>query len=149
MKRALAILTLVLIRTLSGNAQSVETESKILAMERLWGAAAQLRDVKALDSIFDDSMTYVHIDGRLMTKAEVLADTQAVSPVDIVVDSSVAHSHGNVVIVTGILHLKGVKSGKPYLQYGRYMDTWLRKENHWVCISSMTTPMKKQGPADD
>lgn len=148
MKRTLAILILALIGTWRGSAQSLETESKILALERLWGAAAQLRDIKALDSIFDDSMTYVHIDGRLMTKAEVLADTRAVSPVEIVVDSSVAHSHGNVVIVTGILHLKGVKSGKLYLQYGRYMDTWLRKENHWVCVSSMTTPMRKQGAND-
>ena len=112
-----------------------------MALERLWGAAAQLRDIKALESIFDDQMTYVHIDGRLMTKAEVLADTRAVSAVEIVVDSSVAHSHGNVVIVTGILHLKGVEAGKPYLRYGRYVDTWLPKANHWVCISSMTTPV--------
>jgi len=148
MKRRLAILILVVLGAWPGNAQSRETESKILALERLWGAAAQLRDIRALESIFDDSMTYVHIDGRLMTKSEVLADTRAVSPVEIVVDSSVAHSHGNVVMVTGILHLKGVKSGKPYLQYGRYMDTWLRKQNHWVCVSSMTTPMKK-GPVDD
>lgn len=148
MKRIFAILILVILGTRPGNAQS-ETESKILALERLWGAAAQMRDIKALESIFDDSMTYVHIDGRLMTKAEVLGDTRAVSPVEIVVDSSVAHSHGNVVIVTGILHLKGVKSGKPYLQYGRYMDTWLRKQNHWVCISSMTTPLRKQGAPYD
>ena len=142
MKRALAIFILVLVGTRLGNAQS-ETESKILTLERLWGAAAQLRDIKALDSIFDPSMTYVDIDGRLMTKAEVLADTQAARPVEIVVDSSVAHAHGNVVIVTGILHLRGVESGKAYLQYGRFVDTWLRKENHWVCVASMTTPMRK------
>ena len=142
MKRTLAISVLVLMTTSLGNAQS-DAESKILTLERLWGAAAQSRDIKALESIFDDSMTYVHIDGRLMTKAEVLADTRAVSPVEITVDSSVAHSYGNVVIVTGILHLKGVNSGKLYTQYGRYMDTWLRKENHWVCVSSMTTPIRK------
>jgi len=120
-----------------------DTESKVLALERLWGEAAQFRDIKALDTIFDDSMIYVHIDGRLMTKAQVLADTRAVSSVEIVVDSSVAHSHGNVVIVTGVLHLRGVEAGKPYLRYGRYLDTWLPKGDRWVCVSSMTTPMRR------
>ena len=111
MKTSIAVLILMCLGTLPGSAQSHnEAESKVLALERLWGAAAQMRDIKALDSIFDDSMTYVHIDGRLMTKAEVLADTSATSAVEIVVDSSVARSHGGVVIVTGILHLKGVDS---------------------------------------
>lgn len=142
MKTASALLILVCLGTLPGYAQSrTEAESKVVALERLWGAAAQFRDIKALESIFDDEMTYVHIDGRLMTKAEVLADTRAVSAVEIVVDSSVAHSHGNVVIVTGILHLKGVEAGKPYLHYGRYVDTWVPKSDRWVCISSMTTPV--------
>ncbi len=120
-----------------------EAESKVLALERLWGEAAQFRDIRALESIFDDALTYVHIDGRLMTKDEVLQDTKATSPVQIVVDSSVARSHGNVVIVTGILHLSGEESGKAYLRYGRYLDTWVAKGNHWVCVSSMTTPIKK------
>ena len=121
-----------------------EAESKVLALERLWAEAAQIRDIKALDSIFDDSIAYVHIDGRLMTKAEVLADTRAVNPVEIVVHSSAAHSYGNVVIVTGVMQLKGVEHGKPYLQYGRFLDTWVLKDNHWVCISSMTTPIVKK-----
>jgi ketosteroid isomerase-like protein len=120
-----------------------EIESKVLALERSWGAAAQMRDTKALESIFDNSMVYVDIDGRLMTKAQVLADTMAVSPVDIVVQSSVARSQGNAVIVTGVLQLKGVEGGKPYLRYGRFLDTWLDKGDHWVCVSSMTTEITK------
>jgi ketosteroid isomerase-like protein len=117
-------------------------ESKVLALERLWGAAAQMRDIKALESIFDDSMVYVDVDGKLMTKAQVLADTKALSPVDIVVQSSSARSYGNVVIVTGVMQLKGVEGGKSYLRYGRFLDTWVEKGDHWLCLSSMTTAMK-------
>ena len=102
-----------------------------------------MRDIRALASIFDDSLIYVHIDGRLMTKPQVLVDTQSLDPVDIVVDSSMAQTHGKFVIVTGILHLKGIENGKPYLKYGRYLDTWILTENHWVCVSSMTTLIKK------
>jgi ketosteroid isomerase-like protein len=139
-----AVLILAFLGTLPVRAQSAhEAESKVLTLERLWGSAAQMRDTKALDSIFDDSMAYVDISGRLMTKGEVLADTSAVSAVDIVVASSVARSHGNVIVVTGIMKLKGVDKGKPYLRYGRFLDTWMKKGDHWVCISSMTTATQK------
>jgi len=143
MRCVCALLIFVCFSSWAGNAQSKETESKILALERLWGEAAQLRDIRALDSIFDDSMVYVHVDGRLMSKADVLSDTKSASAVEIVVESSVAHSYADVVIVTGLLHLRGMQSGKPYDQHGRYLDTWVLKDNHWVCVSSMTTPLRK------
>src|ERR1700749_2272116 len=108
-------------------AQGSEDESKVMALERLWGSAAQMRDIKALDTIFDDSLIYVSVDGRLMTKSQVLAETKADAPVDGVVKSSVAHLHGNVVIVTGVMQLKGTEGGKSYLRYGRFMDTWMNK----------------------
>lgn len=123
--------------------ERVDAESKVLALERLWGAAAQLRDVKALESIFDDGLVYVHVDGRLMTKAEVLADTKQVSAVEIVLESSAVHWHGKVVMVTGVMRLRGVESGRSYERHARFLDTWLNKGDHWVCLASMTTPVKK------
>jgi len=143
MRFTCALLIFVCFANWTGNAQSAAAESKILALERLWGEAAQFRDIKALESIFDDSLVYVHIDGRLMSKTDVLNDTKTVSPVEIVVDSSVARSYGDVVIATGVLQLRGTESGKPYRRYGRYLDTWVLKGNHWMCVSSMTTPIRK------
>jgi hypothetical protein len=144
MKALFGVLVFVCFGMYTAAAQSrLEAESKVLALERLWGEAAQLRDIRALESIFDESLIYVHIDGRLMTKDQVLADTRAVGAVEIVVDSSVARSHGNVIVVTGVLHLRGVESGKPYLRYGRYLDTWLIEGNRWLCVSSMTTPITR------
>ena len=134
---------LVFLGTWSARGQEpVDAESKVMALERLWGEAAQLRDIKALESIFDESLAYVHIDGRVMTKAEVLADTKAVSAVDIVVESSAARSYGDTVIVAGVLRLSGVEAGKPYMRHGRFVDTWLDKDGQWVCVSSITTPMQ-------
>ena len=125
------------------SAQENEAESKVMALERLWGSAVQMHDIKALDSIFDDSMIYVSMDGKVMTKNQVLADTRATSPVDIVVKSVVAHLHGNVVIVTGVMQLKGTEDGKPYRRYARFMDTWMNKGDRWVCVSSMTIAVRK------
>lgn len=143
MRITIALLILTLATCLAQAQSRNEAESKVLALERLWGEAAQFRDIKALESLFDDSIAYVHIDGRLMTKAEVLADTKSGAPVHIIVDSSVAHSHGNIVIATGILHLTGVEKGKTYRRFGRYLDTWVARGEGWICVSSMTIPMKR------
>jgi hypothetical protein len=143
MKAVLWATVLLCVTSRFAVAQSSDAESKVFALERLWGEAAQLRDTRALESIFDDSIAYVHIDGRLMTKSQVLEDTKAVNPVNIVVDSPRARSHGKLVIVTGVMQLKGMECGKPYVRYGRFLDTWLYKGDHWVCVSSMTTALDR------
>jgi len=139
MRRSIGLTILVCLVTWQAHGQrQSDAESKVLALERLWGEAAQLRDIKALESIFDDSLVYVDIDGRLMTKAEVLVDTKTTTPVEIVVESEVARTHEHAVIVTGVMRLRGIENGKPYLRRGRFVDTWLYKTGHWVCVSSMT-----------
>src|ERR1700719_3669655 len=139
MKRSIWITVLVCVGAWPVHAQAPgDGESKVLALERLWGAAAQLRDIKALESIFDNSLVYVDIDGRLMSKAEVLADTKTANPVEIVVESEVAQAHEHAVIVTGVMRLRGIENGKPYLRHGRVVDTWLFKSGQWMCVSSVT-----------
>jgi ketosteroid isomerase-like protein len=126
------------------NTVDSDAASKVLALERLWGQGAHLRDVKALDSIFDERLVNLDIEGRLMSKAETLADMLTAGPVEIVVETTGAQVHGDVVIVTGVLRLKGVDHGKPYLRRGRFADTWLNKNGHWVCIGAETTPMEQR-----
>jgi len=126
------------------NAVDSDAASKVLALERLWGQAAHLRDIKALDSIFDEGIVNLDIDGRLMTKAQTLADALTAGPIEIVVESTGARVHGDVAIVTGVLHLKGLDHGKPYLRSGRFVDTWLYKNARWVCVSSETTPLEQK-----
>jgi hypothetical protein len=129
--------------TLAQNDRDDDAVSRVLALERLWAQAAQLRDIKALEAIFDDSLAYVDYDGRLLTKAEVLADTLVASPAQIVIESSLAHSHGGTVIVTGVLQLKSIEHGRPSLHRARFLDTWVNKAGRWVCLTSMTIPMEK------
>jgi ketosteroid isomerase-like protein len=142
---ALLIAALALAASTTARAQEAvngDAGSKVLALERLWGQASHLRDIKALDAIFDDDFVNLDIDGRLMTKAQTLADTLTTGPVEIVVESTGARVHGNTVIVTGVLHLKGVDGGRPYVRRGRFVDTWLYRKGHWVVIASETTPME-------
>lgn len=116
--------------------------SKVLALERLWAQAAELRDFKAMDQLFDDAFVLVDIDGRLLNKAAIMNDPKLTNSMQVVVESKGTHLHANTVIVTGILHFKGVDRGRPDTRRGRFVDTWLYKQAHWVCIASVTTPLE-------
>jgi ketosteroid isomerase-like protein len=118
-----------------------EARSKILALENAWARAAEIKDVKALDTLLDNAFLNVAPDGRLMTKADVLADVNSASVQQVVTEAMTAKLHGNTVIVTGIFRVKGITDGKPYLQQGRFLDVWMYKNGSWVAVSSQATPI--------
>jgi ketosteroid isomerase-like protein len=46
------------------------------------------------------------------------------------------HRHGDAVVVIGATHEKGTAKGKPYEHYGRFTDTWIKRDAQWLCIAS-------------
>ncbi|HUC29165.1 MAG TPA: nuclear transport factor 2 family protein, partial [Candidatus Acidoferrum sp.] len=48
--------------------------------------------------------------------------------------------HGNTAVVTGLYTLKGTVRGEPFLQRGRFVDTWLQRDRRWVAVASLATP---------
>ena len=136
--------------TIGASAQSANdanVKSRIAALEQLWNQAYKAGDVKALDSILDDSVVLVNDDGSVQTKVEFLdsvkapsqpvAQQQQVSP-----ESLTVYVKGNVAIATGVMRVKGVEHGKAYSRQERFVDTWLNKGgNNWVCIATDATPV--------
>jgi ketosteroid isomerase-like protein len=123
------------------------TKSKIGALEQLWNQAYKSGDSKALDTILDDGIVLVNDDGSVQTKNEFLASVKApvsqspaqqqqVSP-----ESLNVHVYGNVAIATGVMVVKGVEGGKHYTRRERFVDTWMRKGENWVCIGTDATPV--------
>jgi ketosteroid isomerase-like protein len=51
------------------------------------------------------------------------------------------HLFGNVAIATGVMRVKGVEAGKPYIRRERFVDTWLQKKGTWVCVGTNATPV--------
>jgi ketosteroid isomerase-like protein len=120
---------------------------KIIALEQLWNQAYKSGDVKALDSILDDTVVLVNDDGSMQTKAEFLASVkssisqpsaqrQQVAP-----ESLAVNGFGKVGVATGVMRGKGVENGKPYTRRERLVDTWLKRANHWVCVATNATPV--------
>jgi|SRR4029077_10141985 len=126
----------------SADAQEADAESKITALERVAKIqACEAKDLKTLDAMLDDSFAFVDAEGRLRNKAEVLALIQTASPMKFGVDTMVVRLHGDTAIVTGFYLVKRLQPGDPFVRQGRFVDTWLYKNGHWVAIASLLTPM--------
>jgi ketosteroid isomerase-like protein len=116
--------------------------SKITALENLWNQAAQANDANAVDNILDDTFVHVTSEGRLLTKAEVLAEVKAPSNRFVITsESMIVRLHGDTAIVTGIRKTTGLERGRPFARQDRFVDTWLYRDGSWVSIASLATPI--------
>jgi ketosteroid isomerase-like protein len=123
------------------------TKSKIAALEQLWNQAYKSADTKALDSILDDGIVLVNDDGSVQSKSEFLASVKSTTPQQtgqqqqVAPESMHVHVYGPVAIATGVMRVKGVENGKPYVRHERFVDTWLLKRGNWVCVGTDATPV--------
>jgi hypothetical protein len=137
------VLAVVCLASLRGRSQDSDTTaaSRIIALENAWSRAAEVKDLRALDTLLDNSFIYVDVDGRSMTKTEVLADVKASNIRQFVTEGMTAHLYGNAAIVTGTVKMKGVENGKPFLRRERFTDTWVYRNGAWACVASQTTSL--------
>ena len=118
-----------------------DVESKMAALENLWNRALEGRDLKALNIILDDDFVQVDSDGRLRTKAKLLADLKTSDGVRFLSETMVVHLHGDTAVVTGIYQVKVVERGKGLLRRERFVDTWRYKDGMWTSIARLATPV--------
>jgi hypothetical protein len=122
-------------------AQPDAEQTKILALENAWNRAEETKDSKALETLLDSTLVYIDYDGTLMDKAQFIASVKqpALHPEQIVNESMTAHLYAGSAVVTGVYREKGMNHGKPYLRRGRFTDTWVYRDNAWVCVASQST----------
>jgi ketosteroid isomerase-like protein len=113
-------------------------ESKIIALENLWNQMQLHHDAGAMEKILDPDFVLTDYDGAVLSKAQFLAAIRDVSDqltVEVSEDMKL-HRHGDTVIVTGATHEKGTTKGKHYERRGRFTDTWMLKNDEWICVAS-------------
>jgi len=115
--------------------------TKVLALEHAWNQAEEMKDLKALDALFDNRLVYVDFDGRLMTKADFLSYVKGAHTQQVTTESMTAEAFEHAVIVTGTYKASEMKNGKMIVRHGRFTDTWIYKDSSWVCIAAQATPI--------
>ena len=120
-----------------------EIQTKIIAMEKAWNQAYKLGDRRALDTLLDDEIVLINDDGSVQSKAEFLSSiTPANSQEQQVAPESISvHVFGDTATATGVFRAKGTEHGKHYDRRERFVDTWINKGGHWVCVASNATPV--------
>jgi ketosteroid isomerase-like protein len=113
------------------------------ALEQGKFAALERHDKTALDGMLDEALIGVDVDGAVRGKLDFLAPPQDGSAhvLHVAAESMSVEVFGDVAVVVGIYEEKGVKSGRPYRQRGRFIDTWEWKKGKWVCIGMTVTPV--------
>ena len=126
-------------------AQSEGDESKIIALENLWNKIQIAHDADAMDKMLDDDFVLTDFDGSVLNKPQFLVTIRDKSnqlTLETTQDMKL-HRHGDTVVVIGATHEKGAAKGKPYEHFGRFTDTWIKRDTQWLCIASQLSLIPK------
>jgi ketosteroid isomerase-like protein len=113
-------------------------EQRIIALENIWNQVQIKHDADAMGTMLHPDFVFTDYDGTVMSKAPFLASIRdASNKLSLEVsDDMKLHRFGDTVVVTGATHEKGTLKGKPYEHYGRFTDTWIKRNGEWICVAS-------------
>jgi ketosteroid isomerase-like protein len=119
--------------------------SKLMVLEHLWNEAQVQRDAHALEGMIADHFVNTEYDGEVSDRQKFLADIAdpQFQPTSMTLRDMQVSLYKETAVITGIYHAKGTVGGKPYDHSGRFTDTWVFGNGHWMCVASHTSLLKK------
>lgn len=120
------------------------TEKAVAALEQQWLKAQKASNPDLLAPLLADRFVNTESDGKVMDKAETLADTKSTKWDSAEYGLVKVTVFGNTAIATGVFKGKGTDgSGKPLDVRERWTDTWVKMPNgQWQCVASQGSPVK-------
>ena len=124
--------------------KAASDEATLKALELKWDAANLKGDAATLGTIFADGFITTNSEGKVRTKAEILADLKSG-------DTKYQTAKGEDMKVylygdTGVVSVrwtgKFVEKGKNVDTVERYTDTWVRQNGKWRCVASHGSTIK-------
>jgi ketosteroid isomerase-like protein len=116
-------------------------EIRIKQLERAWNQAEAKQEVKEVSSLLADTLVYTDYDGSFMNKSEymkwVVAPQQKAN--HLYDEGLSVQMYGDAAVVTGIYRETGTNKGKPYVIRSRFTDTWIKRNDAWLCVASHST----------
>ena len=121
--------------------------AQVRRLEERWTAAYKERDINVLSTLLTEDFLITVEDGSTYSKAGYIthsADPTVRVEVAELSDLRVRVSGGgNVAVVTGAYHEKGLSNRKPYEYHDRLTDVWIRAGKSWRVLSShYSVPLK-------
>lgn len=119
-------------------------EAALKALEEKWDSASLKGDAAALGTIFSDSFISTNAEGKVRTKAEMLAQIKSgdVKYQMSKVDDMKVLVYGDAAVVNGRWKGKFVEKGKNIDTTERFTDTFVRQNGQWRCVASHGSTIK-------
>jgi ketosteroid isomerase-like protein len=119
-------------------------EAALKATEEKWDAANLKGDTAALGAIFADTFISTDTEGKVRTKAEVLAQLRSgeMKYQTSKVEDMKVFVYGDAAVVNGRWKAKFVEKGKTVDATERFTDTYVRQNGQWRCVASQGSTIK-------
>ena len=114
------------------------TEKAVAALEQQWLQSQKTNNPDLVAPLLADKFVNTETDGKVMNKAETLANAKATKYVSAEYEDVKVTVFGDTAIATGGFKAKGADaSGKPLDIHERWTDTWVKMPNgKWQCVAS-------------
>ncbi len=122
---------------------SSDAEKAVTALETRWLQSYRTNNPDLIAPVLADKFVSTGADGKLMNKAESLADAKSTKNTSADYENVQVTVFGDTAIVTGGYKGKGTdSSGKPFDVHLQWTDTWVKMANgKWQCVASQDTPI--------
>lgn len=120
-----------------------KTEQSVLDLSKKKFQWLIAKQYDSLNLLLDDKLEYVHSNGWVQTKAEVIADSKSGNMVYYSVDVSEAHArayNNDTVIVTGSGTFSGIH-GQAFTIPLHYTEVYIKSGNRWKLASRHSNKM--------
>jgi ketosteroid isomerase-like protein len=119
-------------------------EKAVAALEQQWLQSQKTNNPDLVAPLLADKYVQTGDDGKVMNKAESLADAKAAKYDSMEYEDVKVTVFGDTAIATGGSKAKGTDaSGKPFDNHVRWTDTWVKMPSgKWQCVASHASPIK-------
>jgi len=136
MKPATATLTALLgAATMALAASPADDQATVARLDTEYQAAVKRNDVEGMSRILAEPMVLVSGGGQVVTREQLLAEARAKTVTyeqqDEMPGTQVVRVWGDTAVVTALLWLKGVDSGKAFDRKLWFSDTYVRTKDGW------------------
>jgi uncharacterized protein (TIGR02246 family) len=120
------------------------TEKAIAALEDQWLKSQKTNDPALVAPLLADKYVYTSEDGKVMNKAQSLADAKATKYTFADYENVQVTVFGDTAIAIGGAKFKGTdSSGKPMDSHTRFTDTWVKMpDGKWQCVATHGSTIK-------
>ena len=122
-----------------------EIEKAVAALEQQWLQSQKANNPDLVAPLLADKFVETSSDGKVMNKAEALAQAKATKYASAEYEDVKVTVFGDTAIATGGFKGKGTDaSGKPMDVHERWTDTWIKMPSgKWQCVATHASEIKR------